>query len=596
MNRLLEGLRRPRVRFACLLALVVVSVLACNAVTGAGDIILDDSGTSAAGGASSGTLVGQGGANAGAIGAGGSCATTCSPDLHSVIDCNGNTIKECPPDQGCSPDGSCVSACESASEHKSTFGCDFYSVTPAVIAEARGSCFAVMIANTWNSDITLSAEYGGQTIDTASYLYTPQGSGGTLSYTATGGLLKQGEFGILFLSKYESGDVFQTDCPVPQALEMSTQLDGTGRGKAFRIRSDRPVVAYDVYPWGGASSFVTSATLLLPTPSWGTNFVTSDAWEALHGNPFTQFVAAQDGTTVTIVPTNTVNGGGGIPAMAANTASSFTLNRGEVVQLLQATRLAGSTVQADKPIAVWGGSSCMNIPSNKVACDGAHQQLLPVQLLGNEYVGVRYPSRGGDDSAPYTLVGMIDGTQLSYDNMPTGAPGSLNRGDVSIFFTDQVFSVASQDADHPFYVAAHMTGAATNPSGAGDPEYVNVVPPAQYLPRYLFVTDPTYKNTSLVFVRQRGSDGDFHDVTLACAGTLSGWTSVGSSGKYEYLQLKLVENGAGQQGCDNGVHTAHSDVPFGLTVWGYDKAASYAYPAGMSVDTINTVVVKPVPK
>ena len=31
-----------------------------------------------------------------------------------------------------------------------------------------------------------------------------------------------------------------------------------------------PVVAYDIYPYGGALSYVTSATLLVPTPAWST--------------------------------------------------------------------------------------------------------------------------------------------------------------------------------------------------------------------------------------------------------------------------------------------------------------------------------------
>ena len=85
----------------------------------------------------------------------------------------------------------------------------------------------------------------------------------------------------------------------------------------------------------------------------------------------------------------------GVPAMAANVAGQFTLNRGEVVQMLQPARLAGSTLQSDKPIRVWGGSSCMNIPDGTTACDAAHQQLLPIPMLGNQYTGVRYPSRGG---------------------------------------------------------------------------------------------------------------------------------------------------------------------------------------------------------
>ena len=58
----------------------------------------------------------------------------------------------------------------------------------------------------------------------------------------------------------------------------------------------------------------------------------------------------------------------------------------------------------------------------------------------------------------------------------------------------------------------------------------------------------------------------------------------------------IVQNFAPVGSCYNGAHTATSEVPFGLTVWGYDQYASYAYPAGMSVEPINTVVVPPVPQ
>jgi hypothetical protein len=58
----------------------------------------------------------------------------------------------------------------------------------------------------------------------------------------------------------------------------------------------------------------------------------------------------------------------------------------------------------------------------------------------------------------------------------------------------------------------------------------------------------------------------------------------------------MVDGGVGVGGCQNGVHTASSAQPFGLTVWGYDYYASYAYPAGMRVAPINDVVVPPVPQ
>jgi hypothetical protein len=126
----------------------------------------------------------------------------------------------------------------------------------------------------------------------------------------------------------------------------------------------------------------------------------------------------------------------------------------------------------------------------------------------------------------------------------------------------------------------------------GDPEFVNVVPPAQWLRSYLFLTDPTYATTHLVFVRQKAKDTTFKDVTLDCTGTLKGWMPVGSSGQFEFTRLDFDKK---EGGCMDGAHLAKSDANFGLTVWGWDVYVSYAYPAGLSTRPVNTVVVPPAP-
>ncbi len=137
---------------------------------------------------------------------------------------------------------------------------------------------------------------------------------------------------------------------------------------------------------------------------------------------------------------------------------------------------------------------------------------------------------------------------------------------------------------------------------AGDPEFVNVIPPAQYLSSYIFFTDPTY----LVFVRKKGNDNAFHDVTLDCAGVLTGWQNIDAAGTYQYTRADLQTGNFAKVGsCDNGRNSAHSDVPFALTVWGwgtnaaaatqFSEAVSYGYPAGASVQPINTVVIPPTP-
>ncbi len=214
------------------------------------------------------------------------------------------------------------------------------------------------------------------------------------------------------------------------------------------------------------------------------------------------------------------------------------------------------------------------------------------------------------ESILYRIVGMVDGTTLTYDPPITGAPTTLARGAVANFEATGPFVVKSQDDKHPFYVAQMMSGAKTT-SGSrpgatvslgfitatdlGDEEFVNMLPPAQFLTKYVFFTDPTYSTTNIVVTRVKGPAG-FKDVKLACAGNLTGWKPIGSSGKYEYTDIDLVRSAKGVGGCTNGPQVAESEGQFGLVVWGTDTYSSYAYPGGGNVGTINTVVVDPVPK
>ena len=66
-------------------------------------------------------------------------------------------------------------------------------------------------------------------------------------------------------------------------------------------------------------------------------------------------------------------------------------------------------------------------------------------------------------------------------------------------------------------------------------------------------------------------------------------------GEYETVAVDLVRGTAPVGSCTNGGHLAQSAGRFGITVWGYDSASSYAYPAGASVQPINSVVVPPTP-
>jgi hypothetical protein len=285
---------------------------------------------------------------------------------------------------------------------------------------------------------------------------------------------------------------------------------------------------------------------------------------------------------VKLQPTATLSSAGGKPPIPAGTTGEIVLQRGQFVQFTQIEEINGTAVASDKPISLVGGATCMNIPNENAACDSIHQQLPPIRLLGDTYVATRYRDREGPaepESTPWRILAAADGTTLTYDPPIPEAPAKLDRGQWKEFWAPGPFVVKSQDASHPIYVASYMTGGANVSTDEGDPEMVNVLPIGQYLSSYLFLTDPTYGNTNLVFVRAP-ENGVYEDVQLDCVGTVQGWTKVGSSG-YEVAYVDLVRKGLPQGTCENGVHRATSRRPVALTVWGWDRFASNGYPAGM---------------
>lgn len=550
------------------------------------------------------------------------CGLRCSSDLHSVLDCTNTVVRTCAADQACNGT-TCAPACEGAHATKSTLGCDYYAISPDVVPAAAGECYAAVVANTWGTPVTISVERDGQELDPSLFGRIPSGSGPTLSYgELKNATLDPGQVAILFLAQFgENGIGIPALCPTgvtPAYTVADAAVHGTGLGKAFRISTSAPVVAYDIFPYGGGNTAVSSATLLLPTSAWGTNYVAVNAFPqgevASPGSPSLDIVAQEDGTLVTISPTVKIAGGPGVAASDVGKPITYSLEKGQVLQFTQPEELTGSPIQSNKPIGVWGGSSCLNVGLGTCCCDAAHQQIPPVGALGSEYVAVRYRNRkdGVEEAPPWRIVGLVDGTALTYDPPVDGAPAVVVRGQVLTFEAPGPFVVKSQDDKHPFYFSAYMTGCETHFTGSdcrGDPEFVNVVPAHQYLSSYVFFSDPTYPETNLVLVRAK-HNGTFEDVKLDCHGRIGGWTPIGIAGDYEYSRIDLVRDNFVPQGkCDNGRHSIRSDGPFSLTIWGWGSAAtgrpgtpffsqavSYAYPAGMNVAPINNVIVPAGPR
>jgi hypothetical protein len=618
---------RIRGTVSIFLVTVGVAVLGCSASDDRGEFDHPDSagaGAMASTGAADDLGVGGGGPGVGP-------AAGCSADLQNVVDASGHVVKECPSDQGCW-DAKCILACEAAALSKGTIGCDFWGADPPFLAnghgwELDGPCYAVFLANTWGRPAKLTVTRGAQSFDMTQFGYIPKGIFPNTTYEplpATG--IPPNEVAVLFLS-HKPGVMNNTslECPVPPALLEDGAVSGSGRGAAFHVVSDTPVSAYDILPFGGAASYLPSATLLFPATAWGTNYY-AIAPHNPSGSLWAAVIANHDGTTVKVATSITLPGGGGIDPAPAGLTTEYKLDAGEVLQWLDPDSLISQTIvdptgaifESDKPIALLTGNTYLQVPSatspNGGGQDSAHQQIPHVKALGSEYVGAGVVTRLADlsaESVPYRVLGVVDGTELLWDPAPpSGAPVALAAGEVAEFETTEIFSVKSQDADHPFVFTQYLAGTPQNnsrpgcggeppiegiPCALGDEDWVNLVSPRQFLQRYVFFTDPTYSTTNLVLVRTKGPEG-FSDVEVGCLGTVTGWEPVGSAGVYQYAHVDLVRETVAVASCDVSRHEATSAGAFGITVWGTDWFSSYGYPAGGNIGVINDVEVPSVPK
>jgi IgGFc binding protein len=540
------------------------------------------------------------------------CPFQCALDGRSVLrSCTGEVVETCAPEQACGG-ARCQEPCSAAAEEKSSNGCEFYFQSPATYGDSPDNCYATFIVNASTQPANITFEREGTALDISKAIFRT--SPGDATLIPHSGPIAPGESVILFVSDHDpeqplSGDYAACPTGVVPAVLSGLSTSSTGVGSSFHLKSSVPVSLAAIYPFGGAQSYLPSATLLLPVVTWSTQHIVVNPWEGFAGMT-TQILASEDDTEVTILPTHEIQNGSGVRGTAAKVPATYRLSKGQYIQLVQAGDLSGSIVTSTKPTTTFGGHLCANIPTTGGACDSLHQQIPAFDQWGSEYVAVGYRPRIGDEheAMPYRIVAARDGTRLDYDPaIPAGAPTEMNAGE-SVTFpagTGDAFVVRTQDADHPIYVGAYMTGKeggyfGSPPTGnLGDPEFVNVVPAGQYLNSYSFFADPSYPETSLVIVRAK-TNGVFKDVWLECAGgPLTDFRPIGTRGEFEFTRVDLAKgNGPGSKFgdkvCQTGVQRMKSEGPFTATVWGWGRDSSYAYPGGTAIRKLVTTPLGPI--
>ena len=382
-------------------------------------------------------------------------------------------------------------------------------------------------------------------------------------------------------------------------------LKGSGLSRlAFKLSATLPVAAYQFSPLNKAEQRSTDASLLLAKAALGKrHFVFSAQVGNLDNTGYVTVVGVEAGTKVTVTPTADTVAGAGVPAIKAGKEYTATLGELDVLQLNAAAvkwaDMTGTRVASDKPVAVFGGHTCADMPVGKSYCDHLQEQLPAVESWGWAYVAVKFMPRGQtseDDSwrvmasEDQTTITFSGGDKvLSEKKLQAGEYHQIDSASNFVVKSDKAIAVAhytqAQEAvTLPLDLVRYSEGFQT-PKGCttslshgnlGDPGMSAAVPVTQWRKNYIFLTPDTYRY-DFVTITVKTDEGD-PDVLLDGKQLTTKLTPLKGT-DYSYARLRVTD----------GPHTISSDAAFGLEVYGYDCNVSYAYTGGSNLKAINPI-------
>jgi hypothetical protein len=275
---------------------------------------------------------------------------------------------------------------------------------------------------------------------------------------------------------------------------------------------------------------------------------------------------------VTIVPKVDVESGNHVPFLAAGEIYQFTLNQFEVLNLEAnaatmfgpSTDLTGTTISADKPIAVFGGHE-EAVVGDGCCAEHLEQQLFPVSTWGDHYFAVPVESRGGSEDLWRVLAAQNNTLVTTMPPQPGAQSLTLNRGEYLDISTSAAFEIV---ANAPISVGQYLASAGATGDGIGDPAFILGVPITQLRNNYTVLTPESYSENWLTIIRVAGDSVTLDDQVLS--DTI--FHSFGIGG-YEWAWVSVQA----------GAHTATAANPFALVAYGYSTAVSYGYPGGMDL-------------
>jgi len=330
---------------------------------------------------------------------------------------------------------------------------------------------------------------------------------------------------------------------LPDSLQITSNQ--VIENKGIHITSDVDVTALLYFTTQSSNDIA----LLIPTQSLGKEYLVVGYTAGYQSSEFV-LAANQDGTKISFVPSC---------GSQAKQVVNIILNSNQSYQYQCASGdVTGTLVNSDKPLGVFGGASCTNVPTNVYYCDVLSEMLLPTSNYGTEFYAAPLPGNGFD---VFRIIASEDGTTVTVDQGGTNNTYTLNRGQ---FQELQIKSSIHFTSTQPVSVTQYAIGSSS--AGIGDPFQMQLVPTSINKNSFRFYTPSDYNQGAYAIITAPNSA--VSSVILNGV-AVTGFQAL-PGGTQQYVVVKVPD----------GQSTISATQPIAVYSIGYYDFGSYGYPAG----------------
>ena len=265
--------------------------------------------------------------------------------------------------------------------------------------------------------------------------------------------------------------------------------------------------------------------------------------------------------------------------------------------------ISGTRIIANKPISVFSGHECANVPRDSEPCDIVIEQLQPIDTWGTEVVTVPLRTRSGDvlkvfASQDSTTVNVtytnINNGMVTSDSFTLGRNGFRELGGTSTEATGAIGDFTLIQSNNPIAVFQFSRSFSTDNTIISDPFMLSVPPCEQYRNMYAVATAPfneTIEGTvtglvAYVNYTNIAVPAEYFNASLITVNN----NSVNAS---EFKPIRRADNSIWGYGAqlllDNGtqvIRHADPNAALSVTMYGFSNQMSWGYIGGTGLSPV----------